>query len=213
MIGAATAALFIWTRQSADAVIMPDGYIPPLDPNPPPPLDPSIENSIVNTISPLAAFLYMIRSTENPSVADADRYFRFYGNSTFSDMSDHPVNTGEKSGVKLSDAMCRAAGFSPGCVSTAAGAYQITRPTWDEVRASGAWGPFLEDFSQASQDEAARRILIQVGATPYIPDNLPLAIARASSRWASLPGSTAQQHPSNLDVALAYFNDAAQVFG
>lgn len=161
---------------------------------------------------PLPAFLYMIRSTENQSVADSDRYARFYGNSVFSNFSDHPVVTGEMKGVRLSDSMCRAAGFSPGCVSTAAGAYQIIVPTWQRVRAAGAWGPYLTDFSPESQDEAARRLLIECGALASLKmRDLPGAIKRASKLWASLPGSTAGQHPVSVDVAMAYFNEGGGV--
>lgn len=163
---------------------------------------------------PVAAFLYMIRSCEHlypRDVVDTDAAYRtFYGGSRFSDMSDHPVATGEKKGVPLPPAMCRAAGFAGGvCVSTAAGAYQITLPTWREFRQAGAWGPRLPDFSAESQDEAARRILQRIGALRLIEaGDIEAAIKKASARWASLPGSTAQQHPKPLEFALARYNEA-----
>lgn len=158
----------------------------------------------------LYAFLYMIRSAEH-NQADAlsgNAYRVFYGGSTFHGTSDHPVLTGEKQGVRLPDEFCRAVKLSPGCVSTAAGAYQITKPTWMEFRRAGRWGPFLADFSNPSQDEAARRILFSDGVLPLIEEgNIELAIARASRRWASLPGSNAKQGGRSMAWALRKFQD------
>ncbi len=157
----------------------------------------------------LRAFLFMIRSCENSDArfSDNDRYFVFYGGSMFSNTADHPVITGEKRGVPLSAEMCRAAGFSPGCVSTAAGAYQIIQPTWARVREAGSWGPRLGDFEPVAQDEAARRLLIECGALPLVDaGDIRGAIAKASSLWASLPGSRAGQRPKSEAHALAYFD-------
>lgn len=156
----------------------------------------------------LRAFLFMIRSCENSDArfSDDDRYFVFYGQTMFSDTADHPVITGEKRGVPLSAEMCRAAGFSPGCVSTAAGAYQIIKPTWQRVREAGAWGQRLGDFEPGSQDEAARRLLIECGALPLVDTgDIRGAIAKASKLWASLPGSSAKQRPKTVSQALGYF--------
>lgn len=156
----------------------------------------------------LRAFLFMIRRAEHSGwTADADTYRTFFGGARFTNLSDHPVITGEMRGVPLSDAMCRNAGRGPGCVSTAAGAYQIIRPTWDNVRKAGAWGPRLPDFSPASQDEAARRLLLTSGALSRLESgDLEGAITRAGREWASLPGSTAQQNPKPMRDAVAFFN-------
>jgi lysozyme len=164
-------------------------------------------------VSPVPAFMYMIRSAENRMVTnDSDRYNRFYGNSTFTDMSDHPVNTGEKKGVPLPASMCRAAGLNPGCVSTAAGAYQIIRPTWDQVRETGAWGDRLPDFSPASQDEAARRLMLESGIVDALESNdFSGALSKASKVWASLPGSTARQGGITVAQASQLFNTGLQV--
>ena len=206
IVGGAIAALYFFPS-NAQAVPMPDGYVPP--DNSLVPID-NISSMIANTIDPMDAFLYMIRSTENKSVPDPDRYYRFYGNAVFSDLSDHPVNTGELKGVQLPDSMCRAAGYPPGCVSTAAGAYQIIRPTWNRIRQAGIWGPRLPDFSPASQDEAARRLINGSGAGDLlISGDLPGAISKASKLWASLPGSLANQRPVSADTAIAYYNDRA----
>ncbi len=176
------------------------------DPMTPPTQSPLLPSQSEN----LAAFLRMIRFAEHDDgkAESGAAYFTFYGNSSFTGTNDHPVATKEKRGVKLPDQMCINAGFSPGCVSTAAGAYQIILPTWRRVRKSGEWGPYLPDFSPASQDEAARRLLIENNALWLVEaGNIPAAIKRVAPIWASLPGNTAKQGGITLAQAVAYFND------
>lgn len=152
----------------------------------------------------LDGLLYAIRTAEVGRVPDADRYFYGYGYTRFDDLSDHPVITGAMTPVPLPERFCRAAGLRPGCVSTAAGAYQFIRPTWERLRAAGRWGPRLPDFSAASQDEAARRLLRQIGAAAALErGDAQGAILRAGNQWASLPGSTAQQGGISMARALA----------
>lgn len=147
------------------------------------------------------AFLYMIGSAETSPelMANGRAFHTYYGFSTFENLSDHPSVTKEKSGVPLSNAVCAAAGFGPGCVSTAAGAFQINGPTWQTVRqARPLWGAYLSDFSPASQTEAARRVLILAGALGDVErGDFSAALNKASTRWASLPGSTAKQGTRN----------------
>jgi len=156
----------------------------------------------------IKAFLYMLQSSEHDYPQDVNggiAYSTFYGGSRFYDFSDHPVNTGEKKGVRLSDAQCRASGFKPGCVSTAAGAYQFIKPTWDRIRAIS---PRLPDFTPASQDEAAVRLLDSIGALELIQSgDIEGAIAKSSKTWASLPGSKAQQNPRQLAFVIDRFNE------
>lgn len=160
---------------------------------------------------PVSAFLYMIRSAEHRAsdVRSGQDYRTFFGGARFSNMADHPVNTGELKGVPLKPEWCRAAGFPSGrCVSTAAGAYQFTRPTWNELRAPGRWGPRLPDFSPANQDEAARRLLGRLGVPARLAaGDLQGAIAAAAPRWASLPGSTSGQPQKSMAFAIAKFNE------
>jgi lysozyme len=155
----------------------------------------------------LSAFLFMIRSTEHvyprDVIGDA-AYSIFYGGSKFQSFRDHPVITGEKKGVPLPDAMCAAAGLKPGCVSTAAGAYQLIKPTWVRLRDRLK----LPDFSPLSQDQAAVALLDESGALDLIyAGDIEGAIHKASKIWASLPGSTAQQNPKALAYALNRFDD------
>jgi lysozyme len=166
------------------------------------------ENVNVN----LAAFLYVIRASEHVFPRDVDDcYDIFYGGSRFNDFSDHPVLTGEKKGIPLADHICAASGLGPGCVSTAAGAYQIIKPTWQKVREIA---PRLNDFSPASQDEAARRLLEECGALPLIEmGDIAGAVAKASKLWASLPGSTAQQNPRKLAYVADRFAEGLEIYG
>jgi len=172
----------------------------------------------------LRAFLYVLRSAEHlfprDVIGDA-AYNTFYGHSTFFDMSDHPVNTGEKVGVPLPPAMCRNAGFPSGkCVSTAAGAYQFTRPTWNGLSgrdSSGKpasnpkWG-YLPDFSIASQDQAAIRLLQEIGALDEIVNgNFDAAVKIAGKKWASLPGAVAKQNQRSKEWVLARYNEAIRM--
>lgn len=204
---AALAAIVFWPRQSQAATLpaLPGGdFAPDLQP------ENAQSSGDAMPVDPIPAFLFLIRSAENRNVPDALRYQRFYGNATFYDLSDHPCITGEMQGVKLSDSMCRAAGLSPGCVSTAAGAYQIIKPTWQRVRKAGAWGSRLPDFSPDSQDEAARRLLIERGVPGALESgDFVRAVMLASREWASLPGSTAGQGGITMQDAFAFFDQGA----
>lgn len=155
----------------------------------------------------LRAFLYMIRSAEHdPLFSDGERYGLFYSSIPFTDYSEHPAITGEVKPVRLPDRFCAPAGLRPPCYSTAAGAYQIIRPTWQRVRAAGSWGPRLPDFSPASQDEAARRLLIERGALADVQGgNVIEAVRKVAPVWASLPGSTAQQGGHSMSHIAALF--------
>lgn len=217
------AALFLWSRSARASV----------NPSPSPAIDvydgPAPEYDIpqpwTDVVMPevtaaytaddlMSAFLAMIRRAEVGGWDDARRYTTFYGGAQFQGMSDHPVATKEMRGVRLSDAMCRAAGLGPGCVSTAAGAYQFILPTWQMMRAAGAGGPGsprLPDFSPASQDEAARRLVRRIGADALLQQGrLTDAIARAGTQWASLPGSTARQPQRSMDTLVGWFSEALE---
>lgn len=163
----------------------------------------------------LAAFLYMIRNCEHRAddVRALGDYGTFFGGSRFYNFSDHPVLTGEKKGVPLKPEWCRRAGFASGvCVSTAAGAYQFTVRTWQDMRRSGPWGPRLPDFTPASQDTAAARLLGTLGVPELLAaGQLDQAVRVASQRWASLPGSTSGQPQKSLAFAMAKFDEGLRL--
>jgi len=220
LIGAAAlglAALFVWG--GARAAIRPPSTLPPEGPQEGPggdelpPEGPGGLEPLPAPIDPLSAFLYMIRVAETGR-RDESAYGIFYGGARFADWTDHPVETGIMSPVRLPDRFCRALNLSPGCVSTAAGAYQFILPTWRTLRQAGSWGPELPDFGIDSQDEAARRLLIQTGALRLLEaGDVRGAIARASRVWASLPGSTAQQGGKSLSEALALYDEGIAAQG
>lgn len=136
----------------------------------------------------LSAFLDMIGASEGAS------YNTLFGGGTFSDYSTHPALAGWP-GLQLSDAQCAGAGFGPGCVSTAAGKYQINRPTWRTVQAALS----LPDFSPASQDRAAQYLLQVNGALDLVTaGRFTDAVNAVRKVWASLPGAGYGQHENAL---------------
>lgn len=132
------------------------------------------------------AFLDAIAWAEG-TARQPDPYRVCYGYShTIADLSDHPAITGEWTGKRLPDAICKAAGKGPGCVSTAAGRYQILGPIWRTIRDRLG----LEDFGPQSQDEAAIELLRESGALRYVQSGqFQSAVTRARRTWASLPNA------------------------
>jgi len=170
------------------------------------PISPEVQR-MTDPQANLSAFLFMIRSTEHVyprDVLNDAAYSIFYGGSKFQNFADHPVLTGEKKGVPLPDHFCTAAGLKPGCVSTAAGAYQLIKGTWKRLKERLN----LPDFSPLSQDQAAVALLDEAGALDLIyAGDIEGAIKKASKIWASLPGSTAQQNPKALAYAMNRFDE------
>jgi len=151
----------------------------------------------------VAAFLAMIQRAEGTSGGGRDAYRVCYGyRHTIASLRDHPAVTGEWRGERLSDAMCANAGFGPGCVSTAAGAYQIIRPTW--VRLRDRLG--LRDFGPAAQDAAAVELIRSRGALIDVQaGRVADAIHKCRQEWASLPGNYAKQGQRSASELLAWY--------
>lgn len=152
-------------------------------------------NTIVNSDSNVRAILEAIARAEG-TAQRADPYRVVFGyRVTINDLSDHPAVTGEWKGEPLPDNQCKAAGFGPGCVSTAAGKYQITRTTWRKLKPRLN----LRDFSPASQDAAAVELLRETGALELIQSGqFDQAVKAARRIWASLPGSGYEQPERSL---------------
>ena len=105
----------------------------------------------------------------------------------------------------MAASVCINAGLAPGCVSTAAGAYQIIKSTWQGVRDG------LPDFSPASQDAAAIRLLAQTGALKLIlAGDIDGAVEKANNIWASLPNATFGQATKRYAYVQDRFNDYIQ---
>ncbi|KAI3416763.1 hypothetical protein GPALN_004244 [Globodera pallida] len=155
----------------------------------------------------IAAFLAVLRRAEGTEGRGGYRACYGYRH-TVIDMADHPALTGEWSGERLPDSMCQAAGFAPGCVSTAAGAYQIIRPTWRNLRA--ALG--LPDFGPESQDAAAVELIRRRGALQDVrAGRFADAVRKCRNEWASLPGNYAGQGQRSMGTLAAWFTDAGGV--
>ena len=94
--------------------------------------------AIIDSNANVRAFLEAIARAEG-TANQADPYRVCYAYRwTIRDLKDHPAITGEWKGEKLSDKLCAAAGLGPGCVSTAAGKFQITMRTWQRSNAAFA---------------------------------------------------------------------------
>lgn len=119
------------------------------------------------------AFLQMIRYGESSNGDDA--YRMIVGGGSFTDFTDHPR-------------IFKTIGKSR---TSAAGAYQITATTWDDLRSR--YGSLLPDFSPASQDMAAVLLLRQRGALNDVKaGRFEQAIAKCRNEWTSLPGASEQ---------------------
>jgi lysozyme len=140
----------------------------------------------------LSAFLAMIRFAEGTSTYPDPYAVTFGGKFTITDFSNHPYCALQWHGEPLdflgSDYV--------GKISTAAGAYQITAPTWRVLRR--LWS--LPDFSPASQDAATVELIrAKRGALDCIEYGNPeAAIFACSGIWASFPGSTSRQPQREL---------------
>lgn len=147
------------------------------------------ENSDMNT----KAFLMALRVGEG--AADANGYRRLCGGGNFDNFAKHPALAGWR-GLPLSDALCDGAGVPRGSVSTAAGAYQINKPTW--LRLAAKLG--LTDFSPASQDAAAMQLIAEKGATADVSaGRTASAVYKIRRIWASLPGAGYGQRQVSQD--------------
>lgn len=126
-----------------------------------------VDRDLVNHPN-VRAFLRVIRQGES-SQDDAVAYRMIVGRigPQFSSFADHPRVFGTRT-------------------STAAGAYQITKTTWDWVRPKMG----LKDFSPASQDMAALGLIAYRGALlDVLAGNLDEAIPKLVDEWTSLPGA------------------------
>jgi len=169
------------------------GDVPPYIP---PPSDPQVIFNAIDEVvmqpdaqSQVNALLSVIRQFESN-----DDYYILYGGGHFSDDSQHP-------NIRVPFYNPRRAGpyGVANDYSTAAGAYQINKPTYD------TYAPRLgvTDFSPATQDMLAYVILNDVGADVAVANgDIAQAFQLASKKWASMPGSTAGQNPQALQVAL-----------
>jgi len=136
----------------------------------------------------VSAFLQTIRVSEGTSGSDG--YSILVGGGHFDSFADHPRRL-----VYIA---------SIGQNSSAAGAYQILRRTWDGVVAKLG----LPDFSPASQDRAAVELIRQRGALADVrAGRFADAVTKCRKEWASLPGAGYGQRENSLALLQgAYVN-------
>ena len=153
----------------------------------------------------IEAFLSAIARAEGTDKG-ADPYRVCFGYKyTIKDLRDHPTVTGEWMGEKLSDAHCNGAGLGPGCVSTAAGRYQMLKRTWLGLKSQLK----LPDFSAASQDAACIELIRQQGALSLVEQGKFIeAVAKVRKVWASLPGAGYGQGERSLAWLQAAYTQA-----
>lgn len=158
----------------------------------------------------IAAFLTVLRLAEGTEGQGRDPYRVVYGyGHTIGNLADHPAITGEWRGARLPDAMCINAGFKPGCVSTAAGAYQTIRGTWVSVRDALR----LPDFGPASQDAAAVELIRRRGALEDVKaGRFESAVQKCRNEWASLPGNYAKQGQRSMGTLLAWYQQHGGIY-
>lgn len=156
----------------------------------------------------LAAMREAIAAAEG-TANQGDPYRVCYGyKHSIRSLADHPAVTGEWRGEPLSDAMCAGAGFGPGCVSTAAGKYQIIKPTWLACKLALR----LPDFSPASQDRACAWLIERRGAMPdLVAGRFAAAVTKIRKEWASLPAAGYGQGERSMEWLAARFEQAGGV--
>jgi lysozyme len=154
------------------------------------------------------AFLHMIYVCEGTDGPDGYRALYGYNPRTnpkriFDSFDAHPrvrfwIRSGEP--VQLGES------FGPTETTTAAGAPQITWPTWSRyMQATGA-GP---RFGPEEQDLCAAYLLRDCRAYQFIvAGQIQAALVQASPVWASLPFSGAGQNPRTLAFAQSAYESA-----
>ena len=125
------------------------------------------------------AFLWAIRVSEGTDGLNG--YSMLVGGGLFGSFADHPRVLVDLPNLRIK--------------SSAAGAYQILRRTWDDVR--GVIG--APDFSPPWQDRAAVELIRRRGALADVrAGRFATAIDKCKKEWASLPGAGYGQHENSL---------------
>jgi muramidase (phage lysozyme) len=134
----------------------------------------------------IRAFLRAIRLGEG--TADDNGYHRLCGGGDWKSLACHPAYAGwagwQSPRLKLR--------------STAAGAYQINRPTWQSLGYD-----HRSPFAPAAQDAAAIKLLERYQAVDDILQGRTQdAVAKCARCWASLPGAG---YPGQRELTLHVF--------
>lgn len=142
------------------------------------------------------AFLRVLRRGEGTSGPNG--YRTLFGGGLFESYAQHPnqkITRTFKNGLTVT--------------STAAGAYQFLKSTWDETaRIMG-----LADFTPANQDRGAVGRIAARGALADVKaGRFDVAIQKVAREWASMPGSPYGQPVISLTTARAVYAESGGVF-
>lgn len=150
----------------------------------------------------VAAFLSLIEYAEGTGRDGRDPYRTCYGyKHTIQSLADHPAVTREWKGESIASLGPQYAGM----VSTAAGRYQIIRPTWLEAKRALQ----LADFSPASQDAAAVWLIRRRGALDDVKaGRIAQAVELCRAEWASLPGAGYGQPERKMAELIGAYSQA-----
>lgn len=139
-----------------------------------------------------SAFLDMIAYSEGTSGPNG--YRTLFGGGLFDSYADHPrqvFSFTNKAGQSLT--------------TTAAGRYQFLARTWDALKAKLG----LQDFSPASQDEAALELIRERGALNDVrAGRFSTAVSKCAPIWASLPGAGYAQPERKISQLVAAYENA-----
>lgn len=161
----------------------------------------------------ITAFLAMTSHSEGCDLEPDQYRVCFAYKHTIVDLTYHPAEhrpdgSVEWHGEPLADNLCIAAGLNPVCISTAAGRYQITRPTW--LRLKGLLK--LSNFGPGAQDDCGVQLIKERGALELVnAGSIAAAIALCHPLWASFPGSTAGQPQKPLNDLLGRYTAAGGI--
>lgn len=132
------------------------------------------------------AFLMLITYTEGTD-RQGTPYNELFGYDNFSDYSRHPNIRRYFVNPKTNKRD----------FSTAAGRYQINKPTYDRLK--------MKSFTPETQDAAAIELIKQAGAyNDVVSGNFEKAIRKTNKVWASLPYSPYEQPTYSMKAALAF---------
>lgn len=153
----------------------------------------------------IQAFLAMISHSEGTDRAP-NPYAVCYGYKfTITDFSDHPAVLGTWKGEPLDS-------LGPtykGLHSTAAGRYQVTKPTWLGIQVILK----LPDFTPTSQDDAAVQLIKNAHALDLVfAGRVGEAITACRGIWASLPGASSGQPQRTFAQLLNAYSSAGGGF-
>lgn len=133
------------------------------------------QNSVQRNRQQYLDFIARMEGTMDGPWKNIDPYRVGFSGREIKDLSRHPnIRTTFKKKDNTTD------------VTTAAGKYQITNTTWEDVAPKLK----LKDFTPENQDKVAIELLRRNGALKYVDDgNFSEALKRSGGTWAALPSA------------------------